>query len=309
MNDEYRLAAYAVAVSLAVLAISGAIVVAGDAPPDSSPSSTDRTDQNVTIDEANRIDISVADSNSTVAFDQGERTCRGNLRVDDPDQTRTDVELEGVTVTLVEDHDEPFDEINREQFAELVWDEVSATAGFENYDHVEIRVNQYYETVAREEPRDTVGVRVRPVDDCLPTVEAEVMLDNQSVDVRAAHPEIEDLELNVTDTMGVLDDTERKLLEQLLESNTYASYTIQTEFDTSSQLNATVLKATNDGVIEVKLTDPTIEGHTVITRVNLESETVLNTWTKISIEQSDGSNTVVVSDATDNSTVTFERGE
>jgi hypothetical protein len=309
LNDEYRLAAYAVVASIAVLAISGAIVVSGDAPADTSQLSTDETDQvdrNPTIDESNRFDISVAETNSTVSFNRSERTCRGNLRVGDSDRSRTEVELDGVTVTLIEDHDEPFNEIERERFAKLVWSEVSGHAGLDDHEHVEIRVNQYYETVDREEPLDTVGVRARPVDDCLPTIQGEVTLDDRSVDVRTAYPELDEFELNITDTIGVLSDDDRALIEQLLGSNRYTSYTIQAEFDDPAQLNATVVEATNDGEVNVALTSPAVEGRTVVTRIDIQSETVRNAWTKVSTEKIEGTETVAVGDADGNSTVTFE---
>ena len=315
-DDEYQLAAYAIAVSVVLLAASGAaIVVGGNAGPTDGPPAdptgdvrpddgTDRTDQNLTA-ESERIDVSVASiENGTV--DGGERTCRGDLRVDGSDRRRTDVRVDGVTVTLVEDHDEPFERIERERFAELVWEEASKHAGLDEYDHVEVRVNQYYETADREEPSDTVGIRVRPVDRCLPSVEGEIGLEERSVDVRSTHPKLDGVELNVTDGIGVLDGEDRTLLERLVESDRYAAYTLQAEFDDPTRLDATVLEATSDGEVEMELAPPDVEGRAVVVTVDLDDETVLDTWTRVSIEDVEGTDAVAVGDANGNETVTID---
>jgi hypothetical protein len=314
IDDEYHLAAYAIAVSVVVLAASGAVIVA-DGTPSHSPAApnddmrpsddrTDRTERNVTAEGSERIDFTVASSdNGTLAVAGSEHTCRGDLRVDDPNRTRTDIRVDGVTVTLVEAHDEPFDEIERERFAELVWEETSQHAGLGEYDRIELRVNQYYETTDRETPSDTVGVRVRPVDRCLPTVEGEVSLDERSVDVRSAYPELGDIALNVTDEIGVLDDGDRSLVEGLVESNRYAAYTLQAEFDDPARLNATVLEATNDGEVKLELAPTGVDGRAVIVTVDLDEGTVVNTWTKVSIDDIDGTDTVALGGTDGNSTV------
>jgi hypothetical protein len=318
IDDEYQLAACAIAVSVVLLAASGAAIIAGgNASPteelsagpagDARPDGTDRTDQNLTAEESERIDVSVASvENGTVAVDGGERTCRGDPRVDGSDRTRTDVRVDGATVTLVEDHDEPFERIERERFAELVWEETSKHAGLDEHDHVELRVNRYYETAAREKPSDTVGFRVRPTDGCLPSVEGEVEPEGRSVDVRSSHPELEDIELNVTDGIGVLDGDERILVERLVESDRHAAYTLQAEFDDPTRLDATVLEATSDGEIEMELAPPDVEGRAVVVRIDLDGEAVLDTWTRISIESVEGTDAVAVGDADGNGTVTVD---
>jgi hypothetical protein len=313
VETEYRLAAYAIAIAIVVLAISGVAIVTGDSPPEtmnaSQPTDTETTEtgRNISVTESEQVDVSVVTANNdTVSFAPNDRTCRGGLRVDDPNRNQTDVELDNVTVTLVADHTAPFDEIERDQFAKLVWSEVSGRAGLAEHDHVEIRVNQYYETVERDEPLDTVGIRVRPVDHCLPVVDGEVSLDNQSVNVRSEYSDLEEIDLTLTDTIGVLNAEERKLVERLIVSDERASYTVQTEFSEPKRLNATVREATNDGTVTLELSSPVQEGRTVVVTIDLHSETVDTLWTKVSLERIEGTDTVTVGNADGNSTVTVD---
>ncbi|ACV49337.1 hypothetical protein [Halomicrobium mukohataei] len=306
MRREYRLAAYALAVSALLLAASGAVVVADGSvadPTDESPEPTNDTVSTSGTD-TETVDVSVTNTSATTfTVSEDGRTCGGALRVDDPNRTRTDVRVDGVTVTLIEAHGgEAFDEIDRQRFAALVWDEFSTSAGLGEYEHVELRVNQYYESVDREEPTDTVGVRASPADGCLPSVPGTVSLDDESVDVRSARPTLDGLDLTVTDTIGVLDDEERTLVERLVENDSQASYTVQQRFDDPSALAATVVEATNDGEVTLELTPPSADGPTVVVRIDLDTESVVTAYTKLSIESVD-TDTVVVDG---NETMTFE---
>jgi hypothetical protein len=314
IDTEYQLAAYMVAIAVVVLAISGVVVVTADGPPDmtngsdASDNGTVAPGQNISVTESEQIDLSVGSTgNETITFDPTERTCRGGLRVDDPDQNQTDIRVDTVSVTLISDHTDPFTEIERERFAELVWNDVSQHAGLAEYEQIEIRVNQYYETVEREEPLDTVGVRVRPVDQCLPVVEGEVSLDNRSVTVRSGYSTLEEIDLTITDTIGVLNDEERDRVERLVESDERASYSVQTEFNEPDQLNATVVEATNDGEVTLELSPPDQAGRVVVVRVDLESEAIVNLWTKVSLERIEGTDTVTVGDSNGNSTITLKK--
>ncbi len=313
MHRDYRLAAYAVAVSALLLTASGAAVVAdgsaGNAPSESSPSETEsnETTGSITVTNSTAFEVTtVSNDSGTVTFDQGDQTCGGGFRIDTPNRTRTDIQVRGVTVTLVEQHSgEPFDEIGREQFASLVWKEISGYAGLGAYDHIEVQVNQYYETVARDEPLDTVGIHARPVDNCLPAVEGEVALNSQSVAVRSSHSELEGLNLNITDTIGALNESERDSIDRLIESNERTSYAIQTEFDDPDTLDATVVEATDDSQVKLELTRPG-GGRTVVVRIDLESETVERTWTRVAVERIDGTDSVTVGNHGENETTSFE---
>ncbi|KAA9404942.1 hypothetical protein EGO51_16525 [Haloarcula hispanica] len=313
MHRDYRLAAYAVAVSALLLTASGAAVVAdgsaGNAPSESSPSETEsnETTGSITVTNSTAFEVTtVSNDSGTVTFDQGDQTCGGGFRIDTPNRTRTDIQVRGVTVTLVEQHSgEPFDEIGREQFASLVWKEISGYAGLGAYDHIEVQVNQYYETVARDEPLDTVGIHARPVDNCLPAVEGEVALNSQSVAVRSSHSELEGLNLNITDTIGVLNESERDSIDRLIESNERTSYAIQTEFDDPDTLDATVVEATDDSQVKLELTRPG-GGRTVVVRIDLESETVERTWTRVAVERIDGTDSLTVGNHGENETTSFE---
>ncbi|MBO4249064.1 hypothetical protein IL252_14690 (plasmid) [Halomicrobium sp. IBSBa] len=311
MRREYRLAAYALAVSALLLAASGAVVVADGSVTDSTDESPEPTNGTVTSSgtytdaDTETVDVSVTNTSATTfTVSEAGRTCSGALRVDAPNRTRTDVRVDGVTVTLIEAHGgEAFDEIDRQRFAALVWDEFSTSAGLSESEHVELRVNQYYESVDREEPTDTVGVRASPADSCLPSVAGTVSLDNESVDVRSAQPALDDLDLTITDTIGVLDDEERTLVERLVENDSQASYTVQQRFDDPSALAATVVEATNDGEVALELTASSSDSPTVVVRIDLETESVVTAYTKLSIEVVDETDTVVVDG---NETVTFE---
>ncbi|MFD1687631.1 hypothetical protein [Halobellus litoreus] len=314
MQREYRLAVYALAVSMLLLVASGAAIVAGgsqnDSPAEPHASEVERTQtaNPVTATHSENVEIETVATNGTaLTVTQGDRTCRGSLRTADPNRNRTDIQVGDTTVTLVEHQTgEPFDEIEREAFARLVWRAVADDAGLEEYDHVEVQVNQYYETVDREDPLDTVGIRVYPVDACLPTVEGEVALDNQSVTVQSSHPELEDLQVEITDTIGVLSDDDRNTITQLIESNEHTSYNIQVEFDNPRALEATVIEATNDGEVELELTHPDSAGRAVVVTVDLESETIKQTWVQFKIQSMNNTNVVAVGDSETNETITFE---
>lgn len=289
MHRDYKLAAYALAAAAVVLLASGALVAAGtgtdapagDAAPDGENATANETD-------AQALNLTVSDGDEyDLTFVSGEGACGGALRAESPNRTETEVALDDVTVTLVErSTDEPFDGIDRERVAELAWDAAADRADFET-DRVEVRVTRYYESLDREEPLDTAGIRVRPVDGCLPTVAGELDLANETVDVRSVRPQLDDLDLAFTDEIGVLDADDEALIEDLVVADESAAYDVQTQFDDPDELDATVLEATNDGRVEVELTAPGTDGQAVVVTVDLDDETVVDSWTRISFDSVD----------------------
>lgn len=302
MNRDYKLAAYALALAAAFFIISGAVVVSGVGPNgvvgdiESDGGPTQTVDGTSTPSNASeRYDVSVAESsNETLTFTSEAPPCGGTSRVDASEYTRTDAQIGDTTVTLVYDDDTPFDEIDHRQFAAVVWSDVSNRAALDEYDRVEIRVTQYYETVDRERPLDAAGVTVRPSGRCVPYVSGEVDLHDEAVTVHRTLPAVDGLELEFTDTIGVLSEDEKELIEDLVASNDRASYNVRSQFDDRSTLEATVLAATNDGEIDIELTAAGDDGNAVHVTVDIDEETVVQSSMVLEIDESN-----IVSDGSD----------
>ncbi|SEP33648.1 hypothetical protein SAMN05216388_11001, partial [Halorientalis persicus] len=174
-------------------------------------------------------------------------------------------------------------------------------------------VNQYYESLDREQPLDTAGITIRPQDGCLPTVRGEVDLADEDVTVIETLPALDDIELRITDSLGVLNDDERQLIEELVASNEGVSYNVQQQFTDAERLNATVLEATNDGRVDVRLTAAGSDGSAVVVTVDLEDETVVRSY---AMRELDADNVVMAGEdgyetvTTDSGgTITFETGD
>lgn len=305
MRREYQLATYAFAFAMVLFAVSGAIVFAGANPsddPDTEPADDSETytfdvSDNEAIQADSEANVGV-EFNATVSAT--EQTCSGLERIDSPDYSETDVEVEDTNLTLVYDDAEPFEEIEHQRFAELVWDDVSERPEFNTYDHVKVHVNQYYESIEREEPRDIVGVTVHPVDRCLPSADAEVNLDDESVDIHRTLPELDDLELAFNDTIEVLDDDEKAIVENVIETDSHASYTIQNQFDDPDTLDAKVIEVTKNHEVDLELTPTDDNNRAVLVTVNLEDESVEQAMMLLSLDESN-----IVTNESDGE-VTFE---
>lgn len=291
MNREYKFAAYALALAAVLFAVSGAIVVSGVGPgggtgdPASDGEPTRTANETTGLDQ---YDVSVASSsNETLTFTSATPSCSGPSLVGASEPDRTETRLGDTTVTLIADDDAPFDELDRQQFAALVRDAVSNRTSLDEYAHLEMRVTQYYESLDREQPRDVAGVTVRPREQCLPYASGDVDLDDETVTIRRTLSPVESLELAFTDAIGVLDDDEKELIEDLVAADGQASYNVQRQFDESQTLDATVLEATNDGRIDLELTRPDRDGSAVRVTVNLDEETVVRSSTVLELEKSD----------------------
>lgn len=322
MERDYRIALYALGLSAVLLVAAGAAVASGFAPgatPVVTQSDDDPTDGTDAVrldrESSQQYDVTADTSaNGTVTFTSTASRCGGAVAVDASDADRTDVQVDGTTVTLIEEHGgETFDGISRERFAELVWDATSDRAGVAEYDHVTVRVNQYYESIDRERPLDTAGITVRPHENCLPTVRGEVDLAGEDVTVTTTLPPLDDIELRVTDSLGVLSDDERRLIEELVASDEGASYNVQQQFNDPERLNATVLEATNDGLVDVRLTTDGSDGSAVIVTIDLDDETVVRSYATLEL---DADNVVTVGEdengtvsADGGGTITFETDE
>ncbi len=300
MERDYRLAISALGISAVLLVASGAAVIAGAG---LSPKQTDDpgNETNVTKLDADQQQFNATltqTAGSKYTLRQAQRTCSGALRLNSPDRNSTSYQVGDVTVTLVSHHDSaPIDEIGRQRLAELVVEATSDRVGLNEYSQLEVQVNQYYESTARDEPLDIAGIRVRPVDDCLPSVQGTVNLANETVDVRTARPDIDDVSLNYTDEIGVLDQDDKKLIERLVVADEQTSYNVRAHLDAMT-LEATVMEAT-DGHVTIKLQRPDGNGSTVMLTVDLDAETAAYSWVEIqidesSIEMADGDGTIEV---------------
>lgn len=290
MHRDYRLAMYALGISAVLLVASGTVVIAGAS---LSPGPTDDpgNETNVTkldADHHQQVNETLAQTeDGTYSLQQAHRTCSGVLRLNSTDRNSTTHQVGDVTVTLVSHHDSAaIDEIGRQQFAELVVEATDDRAGLGEYSQLEVQVNQYYESTARDEPLDTAGIHVRPADDCLPSVRGTVDLTNETVDVRTVRPDIETVSLNYTDEIGVLEQDDRELIERLVVTDGQTSYNVRAHLDTTA-LQATVTEATADGNVDIKLQRPDGNGSTVMLTVDLDAETVVHSWVEIQIDESD----------------------
>jgi len=284
MQRDYRLAMYALGVSAVVLVASGAAVIAGAGlPADAGPGTANET--NGTQIEADQQQFNVTVSGSEYTLQQANRTCSGALRLDSPERNRTSHQVGNVTVTLVSHHDgAPFDEVGRQRFAELVVDETGNRAGLGAYDRLEVQVNQYYESTARDEPLDIAGIHVRPAEDCLPSVQGTVDLANETVDVRTARADIDEVNLSYTDDIGVLEQADRALIERLVAADGQTSYNVRAHLD-ATELRATVTEATADGRVDIELQRPDGNGSSVMLTVDRDAEKVVHSWVEIQIDE------------------------
>jgi len=290
MQRDYRLAMYALGISAVLLVASGVAVIAGAS---LSPGPTDDVgnETNVTkldTDHPQQVNETLSRTgNSTYSLQQAHRTCSGALRLDSPNRNSTSHQVGDVTVMLVLHHDStPINEIGRQRVAELVVDATSDRAGLNEYSQLKVQVNQYYESTARDEPLDIAGIHVRPTDECLPSIRGTVNLTNETVDVRTVHPDIEEVSLNYTDEIGVLDQDDRELIERLVVADGQTSYNVRTHLDATA-LQATVTEATADGNVDIKLQRPDRNGSKVMLTVDLDAETVVHSWVEIQIDESD----------------------
>ncbi|MFC5279272.1 hypothetical protein ACFPM1_10980 [Halorubrum rubrum] len=191
-----------------------------------------------------------------------------------------------MTVTLVSHHNgSVVDEIGRQRLAELVVERTGDRVGLSEYSQLEVRVNQYYESTAREEPLDTAGIRVRPTDDCLPLVRGTANRTNEAITVRAARPDLDAVELTYNDDVGVLDRDDRELIERLVVTDEQTSYNVRTHLD-ATELEATVVEATADDHVDIRLQRPDGSGSTVMLTADLDAETVAHTWVEMRIDES-----------------------
>ncbi|WP_092664391.1 hypothetical protein [Halorientalis persicus] len=322
MQRDYRIALYALGMSAVLLVAAGAVVASGFAPgatPPATQSDGDPTNGTDTVrldrKSSQQYDVTVDESgNGTITFDSTASRCGGVVAVNASDADRTDVQVDGTTITLLEEHGgEAFDGISRERFAELVWAATSDRAGLDEYDHVTVRVNQYYESLDREQPLDTAGITIRPQDGCLPTVRGEADLADEDVTVIETLPALDDIELRITDSLGVLSDDERRLIEELVASDEGASYNVQQQFNDPERLNATVLEATNKGRVDVRLTAPESDGSAVVVTVDLRDESVVQSYATVELDADnivrvgEDSNETVSTDSGE--TITFETGD
>ncbi|MDS0260303.1 hypothetical protein NDI56_12940 [Haloarcula sp. S1CR25-12] len=287
MQRDYRLAMYALGVSAVVLAASGAAVIAGAGlPADAEPDTANETNGTQIEADQRQFNVTVSGTgDGEYTLQQADRTCSGVLRLDSPERNRTSHQVGNVTVTLVSHHDgAAFDEVGRQRFAELVVDETGTRAGLGAYDRLEVQVNQYYESTARDEPLDIAGIHVRPADDCLPSVRGTVDLANETVDVRTARADIDEVSLNYTDDIGVLDQADRALIERLVAADGQTSYNVRAHLD-ATELRATVTEATADGRVDVELQRPDGNGSSVMLTVDRDAETVVHSWVEIQIDE------------------------
>ncbi|MFC7078503.1 hypothetical protein [Haloarcula halophila] len=288
MQRDYRLATYAFGIAIVLFATSGAALMVG-ASPSAGPVEDPGTDTSSTKPNTDQQQDSetVREANGVYTFQQAKRTCSGALRLDSPNHTSTIHQVGNVTVTLVSHHDGMVvEEVGRQHLAERVVDATHTRAGLGAYTHLEVQVNQYYESTAREDPLDIAGIRVRPAGDCLPYVRGTLNGTNETMSVQTARTDVDEVRLNFTDGVESLDRDDRELIERLVVSDPQTSYNVRAHLDATT-LQATVTKATADGYVDVELRRPDRNGSSVTITVDLDRETVVTSGVEIQLDRSD----------------------
>ncbi|WP_049928802.1 hypothetical protein [Halopiger goleimassiliensis] len=246
----------------------------------------DADDYEITaVEPGDEVSIAVDGNGSTAVASPG--PAEGiEFEVSVPNET--EVELEDVTATLV-DHDDILADRDATAFAERVWTDAVASQ-FEDAEAVEMALHQERELDAdREEfvPTDGVRVEVTPVDGRLPSVDASVDLEDGTVEVVRSVPDLGDVDLELTDPDDLLTDTEADRLADLVVEDGKTRYNLQTQFDDLDAIRGTVTETTTaDGdAVLVELTpadgDPSA---TVVATVDLETETVVSSYTMLELE-------------------------
>lgn len=317
MERDYRLATYAFGIAIVLFAASGAAVIAGassSAGPADGPDN-DTTTVQLDTDQQQATETGRAANGSEFTVQQAQRTCSGALRLDTPNRTSTTHQVGDVTVTLVSHHDGMVvEKVGRQRLVERVVDATHSRAGLDEYTHLEVQVNQYYESTARQEPLDIAGVRVRPAEDCLPFVRGTVNGTNESMTVQTTRPDVDEVRLNFTDEAGSLEQDDRKLIERLVVNDPQTSYNVRAHLDATT-LTATVTESTADGYVDIELRRSDGNGSSVMVTVNLDTKSIVDSWVEIQLDQSnitmaDGNNSVDVRNVSaDSEPVAIDRNE
>ena len=295
MNEDYRLAGALIAAALALLIGAGVITTTGlgaGALPGPEVKATENSSletYNVTVGTG----ALAAGEDTTVWVEQN------------PNRTETEHEVGNRTVVLNEDdRDELFEDRSRAAFVETVWKRTASEADFEADSRIEVRVDQGYESVDRDRPTGEAFVTVSPEASRLPEVRATVDLSNETVTVTRVLPELGAVDLDVTDEIDRLEAEDEALLERIVERGGEVSYQVQREFEDPDSLTATVVEASADGDVDVHLSHPEQTATTVGLTLDLERETVENSWVVMEIDSSN----LQTANASENGTVEFESG-
>ncbi|ELY91193.1 hypothetical protein [Natrinema altunense] len=243
--------------------------------------------ESVTVDteaDGNGTYVLSGNASETISADAvtNESVAGTTVEVTTPNETETSVELDGVTVSLVE-HRESLSEHDPEEFAALVWASEDVRRYFDDPETIEMDVKQDRELDAETgefTPTDTRTVRVTPTDDRLPSAVAVVDPAAETVTVKRGLPALESVDLEFTDETSLVTDADRDLIEEVVRADDAASYTIQSQFDDPDELNATVTAATGDGpeTVTVELAPPDVETASVSVTVDLENRTVTRSF-------------------------------
>ena len=294
MDNEYRLAGILVVASAALLIGAGVLAASGlgaGAP----PNETIKTTENASLE---TYDIKV--SEDEVSTDDTSVWVQEN-----PNRTETTVRYENRSYVLNEDErDELFEAINRSQFVQVVWDSVGEEAEFKADSNIEIRVNQIYESAAHETPTDEAYIQVSPTDSRLPEVQGTVNLTTKEVYVRDRLETLSDVELEVKDEMDFLEEDDVDTLKEIVVNGGDVSYQIQREFDNPDSLEATTVEASNNRSVEIHLNNSDHPDTTVGLTLDLQEESVQNSWLIMEIDSSN----ITDVEENDNGTIEFGSG-
>ncbi|RZH66414.1 hypothetical protein [Natrinema altunense] len=243
--------------------------------------------ESVTVDteaDGNGTYVLSGNASETISADAvtNESVAGTTVEVTTPNETETSIELDDVTVSLVE-HRESLSEHDPEEFAALVWASEDVRRYFDDPETIEMDVKQDRELDAETgefTPTDTRTVRVTPTDDRLPSAVAVVDPAAETVTVKRGLPALEPVDLEFTDETSLVTDADRDLIEEVVRADEAASYTIQSQFDDPDELNATVTAATGDGpeTVTVELAPPDVETASVSVTVDLENRTVTRSF-------------------------------
>ncbi|WP_049921049.1 hypothetical protein [Halopiger djelfimassiliensis] len=221
---------------------------------------TDRTDENVTVS-VTAPDEDRPAIRATVALQNGA------VEIEEYDTPGTAIELDAVNVT----------ETNTDSTTIGGGQNNTIVYGSDDAETLQLNVTDGNGSAADDESGSETGTGTTT------NAETEPKLD------------LDDVDLEITDENDLLTDDERDLLENLVVDDPGVRSSLQRQFDDPDELGGTVSRAETfdaetgefverDDIVKVALAPPTVDDEAVVSRIDLENETVTQTHTKVTLD-------------------------
>jgi hypothetical protein len=292
MNKEYKATVIVLGVASALLVGAAIITTSG------LGASVSEEPNNITVVDSTSDSFDVKLIENSSEFENGTSVW---VR-EGENRSTNEYEVDGKTVVLnADERDEMFEGTEKKTYAKNVYDAVKSEAEYKNFASIEIQVDQIYESGDHDTPTDEAIVHVRPANQRVPEVTAITSLSADSVNVTSTVPRVTDVDITIKEGLGVLNDSDVDTLEQLATEGHDLSYYIAQEFEDPSEISATVIEATNDGTVDLHLSQTESDSQVGVT-VDLDDDEVESTWMIVSLEDSD----LTISEANSTETVEFE---